>query len=163
MTFKPLNVAPYCKKLFEQCDVTLIMSATILDFDTFCRNVGLEHSQVKFIEVGSDFPVENRPIYPLNIGYHKEASKDYEHRTPVESRPSEGLSSSGDQNVERSFADGRPRSLIQMARGSGKTFTAVSFIYRLIKFAGAKRVLFLVDRSNLGRQTLKEFQQKRSL
>jgi type I restriction enzyme R subunit len=37
-----------------------------------------------------------------------------------------------------------------MATGSGKTFTAVSFIYRLIKFAGAKRVLFLVDRSNLG-------------
>jgi len=46
-----------------------------------------------------------------------------------------------------------------MATGSGKTFTAVSLIYRLIKFAGAKRVLFLVDRSNLGRQTLKEFQQ----
>ncbi len=39
------------------------------------------------------------------------------------------------KNVERSFADGRPRSLIQMATGSGKTFTAVSFIYRLIKFA----------------------------
>jgi ATP-dependent DNA helicase DinG len=69
VTFKPLDVAPYCKKLFEKCDVTLIMSATILDFDTFCRNVGLDHSQVKFIEVGSDFPVENRAIYPLNIAY----------------------------------------------------------------------------------------------
>jgi type I restriction enzyme R subunit len=46
-----------------------------------------------------------------------------------------------------------------MATGSGKTYTAVSFIYRLIKFAKAKRVLFLVDRSNLGRQTLREFQQ----
>jgi len=45
-----------------------------------------------------------------------------------------------------------------MATGSGKTFTAVSFIYRLIKFAGAKRVLFLVDRNNLGKQTLREFQ-----
>ena len=44
-----------------------------------------------------------------------------------------------------------------MATGSGKTFTAVSFIYRLIKYAGAKRVLFLVDRSNLGKQTLREF------
>ncbi len=69
VTFKPLNVAPYCKKLFEQCDITLIMSATILDFDTFCRNGGLDHSQVKFIEVGSDFPLENRPIYPLNVAY----------------------------------------------------------------------------------------------
>ncbi|MBI2363928.1 MAG: DEAD/DEAH box helicase family protein, partial [Deltaproteobacteria bacterium] len=63
------------------------------------------------------------------------------------------------KNLERSVAVNRPRSLIQMATGSGKTFTAITFIYRLIKFAGAKRVLFLVDRGNLGRQTLKEFQQ----
>ena len=60
--------------------------------------------------------------------------------------------------LEKSFAESRPRALIQMATGSGKTFTAVSFIYRLIKFAGAKRVLFLVDRNNLGKQTLREFQ-----
>ena len=46
-----------------------------------------------------------------------------------------------------------------MATGSGKTYTAVNFIYRLVKYAGAKRILFLVDRGNLGDQTLKEFQQ----
>jgi type I restriction enzyme R subunit len=46
-----------------------------------------------------------------------------------------------------------------MATGSGKTFTAITSIYRLIKFGEAKRVLFLVDRGNLGDQTLKEFQQ----
>jgi type I restriction enzyme R subunit len=63
------------------------------------------------------------------------------------------------QNLEKSFADARPRALIQMATGSGKTFMAVSLVYRLVKFAKAKRVLFLVDRSNLGRQTLLEFQQ----
>lgn len=62
-------------------------------------------------------------------------------------------------NLERSFSDNHPRALIQMATGSGKTFTAVSFIYRLIRYGGAKRVLFLVDRNNLGRQTLNEFQQ----
>ena len=62
------------------------------------------------------------------------------------------------QNLERSLAQNRPRSLIQMATGSGKTFTAISAIYRLIKFGEATRVLFLVDRANLGRQTLKEFQ-----
>ncbi|MBK8163556.1 MAG: DEAD/DEAH box helicase family protein [Gammaproteobacteria bacterium] len=62
-------------------------------------------------------------------------------------------------NLEQSLKENRPRALIQMATGSGKTFTAISFIYRLIKFAGAKRVLFLVDRGNLGDQTLKEFQQ----
>lgn len=62
-------------------------------------------------------------------------------------------------HLERSFAQAKPRALIQMATGSGKTYAAVSFIYRLIKFADAKRVLFLVDRNNLGRQTLREFQQ----
>ena len=65
------------------------------------------------------------------------------------------------QNLERSFAHGRPRALIQMATGSGKTFTAVSACHRLIKQAKAKRILFLVDRNNLGRQTLNEFQQFR--
>jgi type I restriction enzyme R subunit len=62
-------------------------------------------------------------------------------------------------NLEKSLTHNRPRSLIQMATGSGKTFTAISAIYRLIKFAGARRVLFLVDRTNLGRQTYREFQQ----
>lgn len=62
-------------------------------------------------------------------------------------------------NLEESFKHNRPRALIQMATGSGKTFTSVSFIYRLIKYAGAKRVLFLVDRNNLGRQTKAEFTQ----
>ena len=60
--------------------------------------------------------------------------------------------------LEDSLAHGRRRSLIQMATGSGKTYTACSAVYRLIKFAAARRVLFLVDRGNLGRQTLKEFQ-----
>src|SRR5690606_36488512 len=63
------------------------------------------------------------------------------------------------KNLETSLKENRPRALIQMATGSGKTFTSISFIYRLIKFAGARRVLFLVDRGNLGDQTLKEFQQ----
>lgn len=63
------------------------------------------------------------------------------------------------RSLEASLAHDKPRALIQMATGSGKTFTAISFIYRLIKFAGARRVLFLVDRGNLGRQTKKEFDQ----
>ena len=62
------------------------------------------------------------------------------------------------QNLEKSLAENRPKALIQMATGSGKTYTAVSFIYRLIKFSKAKRVLFLVDRKNLGEQTFSEFQ-----
>jgi type I restriction enzyme R subunit len=66
------------------------------------------------------------------------------------------------KNLELSLGRGKPRALIQMASGGGKTFTACEFIYRLIKYAGARRVLFLVDRSNLGRQTLKEFQNFRT-
>jgi len=66
------------------------------------------------------------------------------------------------KNLELSLGQGKPRALIQMASGGGKTFTACNFIYRLIKYAGARRVLFLVDRSNLGRQTLKEFQNFRT-
>jgi type I restriction enzyme R subunit len=61
------------------------------------------------------------------------------------------------RNVESSLAQNRPRSLIQMATGSGKTFTAATICYRLIKHANAKRILFLVDRSNLGKQTKLEF------
>lgn len=66
------------------------------------------------------------------------------------------------KNLELSLGQGKRRALIQMASGGGKTFTACNFIYRLIKYAGASRVLFLVDRSNLGRQTLKEFQNFRT-
>lgn len=62
------------------------------------------------------------------------------------------------EGLEISLADDRPRSLIQLATGAGKTFTACSFSHRLIRHAGAKRILFLVDRNNLGDQTLKEFQ-----
>src|SRR6476620_2674908 len=62
-------------------------------------------------------------------------------------------------NIEQSLRDNRPRALVQMATGSGKTLLAIVLSYRLIKFAGAKRILFLVDRGNLGKQTLKEFQQ----
>jgi type I restriction enzyme R subunit len=62
------------------------------------------------------------------------------------------------EGLERSLAADRPRALIQMATGAGKTFTTCSFVYRLAKYAGAKRILFLVDRGNLGRQTLREFQ-----
>ncbi len=61
------------------------------------------------------------------------------------------------QNLEKSFTAARPRALIQMATGSGKTYTAITAIYRLLKFADAKRVLFLVDTKNLGEQAEQEF------
>ena len=59
--------------------------------------------------------------------------------------------------LEKSLAHDRPRSLIQMATGSGKTYTAANASWRLIRHGGAQRVLFLVDRANLGKQTAGEF------
>ncbi len=61
--------------------------------------------------------------------------------------------------IEKSLKNNHQRALLQMATGAGKTFTACTQVYRLAKFAKVKRVLFLVDRGNLGRQALKEFQQ----
>ena len=67
--FKPLDISPYCGDIFDRCSKTLVMSATILNPQAYCRNIGLNPSEVKFIQVQSDFPLENRPIYPLNIAY----------------------------------------------------------------------------------------------
>ena len=61
------------------------------------------------------------------------------------------------EKLEASFKDDRPRALIQMATGSGKTYTAITSIYRLLKHADAKRTLFLVDTKNLGEQAEQEF------
>lgn len=61
------------------------------------------------------------------------------------------------QNLERSFAENRPRALVQMATGAGKTFTAITAVYRLLKYAKVNRVLFLVDTKSLGEQAEREF------
>jgi ATP-dependent DNA helicase DinG len=70
---KPLDISEYCQAVFEKCSKTLIMSATILNDRTFCRSIGLDTSSydrdVKFIRIPSDFPIEKRLIYPLNIEY----------------------------------------------------------------------------------------------
>lgn len=60
-------------------------------------------------------------------------------------------------NLDKSFRQNHPRALIQMATGSGKTFTSITFIYRLLKYTGAKRILFVVDTKNLGEQAEQEF------
>ena len=59
------------------------------------------------------------------------------------------------EGLENSLAKNCKRSLIHMATGAGKTFTACNFVYRLLKYGNAKRILFLVDRNNLGKQKKK--------
>ena len=61
------------------------------------------------------------------------------------------------QNLDASFADNRPKALVQMATGAGKTFTAITAAYRLLKFGKMKRILFLVDTKSLGEQAEREF------
>ena len=60
-------------------------------------------------------------------------------------------------NLEKSFADNRPKALVQMATGAGKTFTAITASYRLLKYGNMKRILFLVDTKGLGEQAEREF------
>jgi len=66
-------------------------------------------------------------------------------------------------NLEKSFKQNKPRALIQMATGSGKTFTAITSVYRLLKLKDdnnnnvVRRILFLVDTKNLGEQAEQEF------
>ena len=60
-------------------------------------------------------------------------------------------------NLETSLKADRPRALVQMATGAGKTFTAITQVYRLLKHADARRVLFLVDTRNLGEQAEQQF------
>ena len=64
-------------------------------------------------------------------------------------------------NLEQSFGLNKPRALVQMATGAGKTYTAITSAYRLLKFAKAKRILFLVDTKNLGEQAEQEFRSYR--
>jgi len=107
----------------------------------------------------------SRPVFTFHRPetFHEWLSKPASLRTRLHDLPSlneQGLrvcQIRAIDNLEQSFRDGRPRALIQMATGSGKTFTAISSIYRLLKHADAKRVLFLVDTRNLGEQAEQEF------
>lgn len=59
--------------------------------------------------------------------------------------------------LERSLADDKQRALAAITMGGGKTLTAVAESYRLLRFGGAQRILFLVDRVSLADQAAGEF------
>jgi type I restriction enzyme R subunit len=106
----------------------------------------------------------SRPTFSF---YRPETFEEYIRKKPLRERLLDipELSTDGLRNcqitaiskLEKSFKDNRPKALIQMATGSGKTYTAITFIYRLLKFADAKKILFLVDTKNLGEQAEQEF------
>lgn len=80
-----------------------------------------------------------------------------EHMPALPERNLRGCQISAVTGLEKSLAQNRPRALVHMATGAGKTFTAITAVYRLLKFGGAKRILFLVDTRNLGKQAHQEF------
>ncbi len=85
------------------------------------------------------------------------------HLPPLDTDPLRPAQIGAIEGVERSLAGQRfDRSLIQMATGAGKTYTAVTLAYRLLTYGGFNRVLFLVDRNNLADQTLSEFRNYRT-
>lgn len=61
------------------------------------------------------------------------------------------------KNLDNSFSENRPKALVQMATGAGKTFTAITAAYRLLKYGKMNRILFLVDTRGLGEQAEREF------
>jgi type I restriction enzyme R subunit len=98
--------------------------------------------------------------------------KDDEHPTwrgkvtampPLDTTPLRPAQIEAINGVEQSLREQRyDRSLVQMATGAGKTFAAVTLSYRLLKFGGFDRILFLVDRNNLAKQTMAEFENYRT-
>lgn len=66
--FKPIDLSEYCERLFreDKGNNFLLMTATILDKDMYCKSIGLDASRVEYIQLQSSFPVENRPIYYIN-------------------------------------------------------------------------------------------------
>ncbi|WP_322921642.1 type I restriction endonuclease subunit R [Nocardioides renjunii] len=98
--------------------------------------------------------------------------KDLEHPTwrgkvtampPLDITPLRPAQIEAINGVEQSLREQRyDRSLVQMATGAGKTYAAVTLSYRLLKFGGFDRILFLVDRNNLAKQTMAEFENYRT-
>jgi len=67
--FKPVDVAPYSQKTFLKNGARiLMMSATVVDHEVFCKSIGLVPEEVAYLRIGSPFPVENRPIHLLPVG-----------------------------------------------------------------------------------------------
>lgn len=96
----------------------------------------------------------------LQQWYEQPESTRYQIRNNMPELPAANLRScqiDAIHGLEKSLSNNRPRSLIHMATGAGKTFTAINAVYRLLNHGGAKRILFLVDTRNLGKQAQQEF------
>jgi len=77
ITFKPVSVSQYANEmLFKHGKRHLMMSATILDSEMFCYNIGIDHTKVHYFVTPSTFPPENRKIYFVNAGNMSNKKRD---------------------------------------------------------------------------------------
>ena len=76
LTIKPLDPARYLQHtVWDRGEKFALLSATILNKNAFCRQVGLDPARVALVDVEHTFPVENRPLYDVTQG-----KMTYEHR-----------------------------------------------------------------------------------
>lgn len=75
--FKPIDVSPYSQDIFFKLGGrVLMMSATIVDKDIFCKSLGLDPHEVAYLSIPSPFPEENRPIHYIPAGSMSKSSID---------------------------------------------------------------------------------------
>lgn len=98
---------------------------------------------------------------PENLNYlllqHDTIRNNLKHLPPFPTKGFRDCQITAIQNLDKSLANNKPRALIQMATGAGKTFTAITAAYRMLKFGKFRRILFLVDTKSLGEQAEREF------
>ena len=99
----------------------------------------------EWLEQGDSLPARLHQIPPLNPG-----------NLPAKALGLRDCQETAIVNLEDSLKHNKPRALIQMATGAGKTYTAITAMYRILKHAKGKRILFLVDTKNLGEQAEQE-------
>jgi Rad3-related DNA helicase len=75
--FKPVDVGPYANELlFSMGDKILLMSATIVNKDVFCKSLGIKEEDVAFLSIDSPFPIDNRPVYYTPVGNLSQGTLD---------------------------------------------------------------------------------------
>lgn len=75
--FKPVDVSSYGHEhLYRFGSRVVMMSATVVDKDTYCKSIGVDPSQAAFLHIASPFPVANRPIHYLDVGSMSRANID---------------------------------------------------------------------------------------
>jgi len=67
--FKSIDVSKFARQyLLRLGEKVLLMSATILDHESYCQSLGIPREEAEFIRIPSPFPIENRPVLTLSIG-----------------------------------------------------------------------------------------------